>query len=347
VNVRAANLLPFSLAPVTERTISAVEVSVNLRHRFVRSYPRPLTYMTQRVRLDSFLVEKAIAAGAVLRDGVAVRSLDCAGDGVTVRTAGGSYRGRVLVGADGANGIVARAAGLDGGRRLAVALEGHFPLDRQAVQRWHSALALDLGMVPGGYGWLFPKADHLNIGVGGWQHFAPALRSHLDRLAAYYGADGSEPSYLRGHRLPIRTAGAPLAGERVLLAGDAAGLIDPLSGEGIYAAIYSGRLAAEHALRFLSGQAANLHGYARAIDAFLGPDLLASQRFQDVFHLTPGVYALLLRKGPIWDVLCRLVRGEESYLGLRRRIGPLAGLVDLFSLVLHHSPLDHMVGLSA
>jgi flavin-dependent dehydrogenase len=205
-----------------------------------------------------------------------------------------------------------------------------------------------LGIIPGGYGWLFPKADHLNIGVGGWQHFAHSLRARLDRLAGYFGLPGVEPTYLRGHHLPVRTAGAPLRRGRVLLAGDAAGLIDPLSGEGIFSAIYSGRLAAEHALRFLNGDVSDLSGYGRAIESFLAPDLLASQRFQDVFHLMPGVYAMLLRRNNrLWEVLCRLVRGEQTYLDLRQRVGPLAAIVDLLSYNERNSELGRRVGLRA
>jgi len=205
---------------------------------------------------------------------------------------------------------------------------------------------MDLGIIPGGYGWLFPKEDHLNIGVGGWQHFGPTLRRRLDRLAAYFGAIG-EPSYLRGHHLPVRIAGAPLARGCVMLAGDAAGLIDPLSGEGIYSAIFSSRLAARYALDLLSGATDSLLGYTRAIDSFLGPDLLASQRFQDVFHLMPSVYSMLLQRSDrIWETLCRLVRGDETYLDLRRRIGPGSALVDLLSyLVRRNATLSRRAGL--
>jgi flavin-dependent dehydrogenase len=242
---------------------------------------------------------------------------------------------------------VAKAAGLSGGRRLAVALEGHYPLNARLSDQWNEKLAMDLGIIPGGYGWLFPKSDHLNIGVGGWKHFGPTLRSRLDRLAAYFGLEGVEPSYLRGHHLPVRLEGAPVGNRRIMLAGDAAGLIDPLSGEGIYAAIYSGKLAAEEALRFLQGESADLLGYGRAIDAFLGPDLLASQRFQDVFHLMPGVYAMLLRRSDrLWSTLCRLVRGEETYLSLRGRLGPLAGVVDVLSMAVQLPLLRERVGLT-
>jgi geranylgeranyl reductase family protein len=346
VNVRAARLLPFDLAPVVERTVSGLSVSLNLERDFTRRYPLPLCYMTQRSRLDAFLAEKAVDAGAEMHDGEAVRSLDHDLDGVTVRTRGGSYSGRALVGADGANGVVARASGLSGGRELAVALEANLPCPAGVPAPWRETLAMDLGLIPGGYGWLFPKGNHLNLGTGGWRHFGPTLRNRLDALTRHFGFAPERLEHLRGHHLPIRLPNAPLAQGRTLLVGDAAGLIDPLSGEGIYAAICSGRMAARQLLRFLDGAAPDLSPYSRAVESGLAPELLASQRFQDVFHLMPAVYVRLLRHSDlIWETLCRLVRGEQSYGGLRRRIGPLAPLVDLLSLTIRRTPLRSRVGL--
>jgi geranylgeranyl reductase family protein len=348
VNIRAARLLPFPLDEVTERTIQGIEVSLNLERRFTRRYAEPLALMTQRCRLDAYLVDKAIDSGVAFLDGVTVRSLEESKETALVRGERQAFRGRVIIGADGANGVVARAAGLSQGRRQAIALEGHYPMNDRMATRWSDRLAMDLGVIPGGYGWLFPKADHLNIGVGGWQHFGPSLRSRLDRIAAYFGYRQVRPSYLRGHRLPIRIQNAPLARGNVMLAGDAAGLIDPLSGEGIYAAIYSGRVAAREAQRFLKGESPDLLGYTRAIDLFLGPDLLASQRFQDVFHLMPAVYARMLRhSNRLWEMLCRLVRGETSYLELRRGLGPLALMVDGMSAFARLPAFQERLGLSA
>lgn len=348
VNLRAASLLPFDLAAVTERTVTGLRVSLNLSGDFTRRYSRPLCYMTQRSRLDAFLVEKACASGAELRDGETVRSIESDTKSVTVRTRGGSFRGRLLAGADGANGIVARATGLDGGRSLAVALEANLPCPGGIPDRWRQTIAMDLGLLPGGYGWLFPKEDHLNLGVGGWRHFGPRLRSLLDRLTRHYDLRETGLEHVRGHHLPIRQAGAPLASGRTLLVGDAAGLIDPLSGEGIYSAILSGNLAAKRVLAVLSGAAADLRPYARDIEQRLAPDLLASQRFQDVFHLMPGVYVRLLRYSDrIWDTLCRIVRGEQTFVGLRRSIGPLALWVDFLSMLARTAPLRGRIGLPA
>ena len=95
---------------------------------------------------------------------------------------------------------------------------------------------VELGIVPGGYGWVFPKGDHANLGVGGWMSEGPRLRAHLDRLAREHGVDPATLENVRGHRLPMREPGAPAARGRLLLVGDAAGLVDPLSGDGMYEA---------------------------------------------------------------------------------------------------------------
>src|SRR2546423_537934 len=103
------------------------------------------------------------------------------------------------------------------------------------------------------------------MGVGGWHHVGPSLRARLDHLPRYYGFDPADLWGLRGHHLPTRRRGAALADGNVALVGDAAGLLDPFTGEGIYAAIWSGRAAAEHLAAYLGGRAADLAGYGREV----------------------------------------------------------------------------------
>lgn len=348
VNLRAARLLPFDLAPVVERTITGVRFSLHRDRPFTRRFPGTLTYMTQRSRLDQFLVEQAVAAGVELREREPVRAVEMNG-GVTVRARGGVYTGRVLIGADGANGVTARLAGLDGPRDLAVALEGNLALPGGIPKTWEDTLALNLGGIPGGYGWLFPKGDHLNIGVGGWKYLAGNFRRHLDRLTRHYGFDPSDLRDLRGHHLPVRRRGAAIARGRVMLVGDAAGLVDPLSGEGIYAAVVSGRMAAMHACAAIDGRAPDLRGYEREVDRVLGPELAVSSHLQDVFNLMPPAYVEILRHSDqLWYWLCRIMRGEETYATLRRRAGPFGLLIDAASWATRRSAiLGRRAGLPA
>jgi flavin-dependent dehydrogenase len=205
---------------------------------------------------------------------------------------------------------------------------------------------MDLGGIPGGYGWLFPKGDHVNVGVGGWQYLAGTFRDRLRRLCGFYGLAEESMYGLRGHHLPVRRSGSPLARGRVALAGDAAGLIDPLSGEGIYAAMYSGRAAAGVATCLLNGDTTSMDPYASEIERELMPDLETSRRFQDVFYLVPGVYVGLLEHSDrIWSVLARLIRGEQSYVAFKRRLGPLGWLIDGVSQLTRTTPLGRVAGL--
>lgn len=345
VTVRAARLLPFDLAPVTERTVSAVRFSLKMGRPFTRRYAEPVTYLTQRRHLDLFLAERAEQAGAVFHDGDPLLDLAQEQHAVAARTRTGWQQGRVLIGADGANGVVARLSGLSGGRDSAVALEGNIRVAALPAH-WRDVLALDLGGVPGGYGWLFPKGDHVNVGVGGWDYLAGGFRTHLARLCAFYGLDADRFYNLRGHHLPARRRGAPLARGRIALVGDAAGLVDPLSGEGIFGAIWSGRAAAGAAARLLDGAMPSLVGYAEAVETHVQPDLDVSRRFQDLFYLLPELYVGLLgRSGRIWRLLAQLIRGERSYAGFNRALGPLGLAVTALSAFTRATPLRTLAGI--
>ncbi len=127
-----------------------------------------------------------------------------------------------------------------------VALEGNVGWEHLDRERYASTAVVELGQPDGGYGWLFPKGDHANLGVGGWDKEGPHLRDHLARLSRSYGIDPDVLTEVRGHRLPMRRVGATTpARDNVVLVGDAAGLVDPLSGDGMYEAFTSARLAAD------------------------------------------------------------------------------------------------------
>lgn len=333
VLVSALNHLPFDISPVVEREIHGFRVRYRRGAEFAHRYDQPLAVMTQRARLDAFLAEQACDAGAELRDGEAVRAIEIGGGAngaATVRTARGEpLRAGVVIAADGANGICRRALGLPC-LRAAVALEGNAPRTQRAAERWTDHVGLELGSMPGGYGWVFPKGEHCNLGVGGYPSGAPALRRELAAYARSEGFDDDSLEQLRAHHLPLRDAGQPLTVGPVALVGDAAGLIDPLSGEGIGNAIRSGQLAAEAAREYLDGAAPDLGTYETGIAAEIEPDLAVARQLQALFHQRPWPYVQLLRRsGRFWTAFCRIVRGESTYHGFRARLGPTQALLAL------------------
>jgi len=315
--MRAVRQLPFSVEPVVEDRITRTRCRLRYGPKIERESSRVICLMTQRRRLDAFLVEQAVAAGAEFRDGVHVSvdsETELRVDGMTVEVA-------AVIGADGANGITARSLGLGGAMVNGVALEGNLPYEDLPVGSWHGRLVLELGTVPGGYGWIFPKGDHVNVGVGGWGQEGPQLRRHLRILCEHYSIELRQLSNLRGHRLPMRRPATVLARGRALLVGDAAGALDPVSGDGIYEALVTARLAAEQTLELLRGDATSLEPYDAAVHSEL--DRLASAGWGAKVALDryPRAVFAVMRLPVTWRVIEKLMLGEVSHPGEARGAG--------------------------
>src|SRR6266508_2020413 len=271
LTMRAVRHMPVEPAPVVEDSVDVVQLRLAFERSFERTAAAPLILMTQRLRLDHFLLEQAAARGADVRDGVRVADVEPGEDGVTLTVDGERVRGDVLVAADGANGVTARALGIDAAFDWGVAYEGNVT---GAEERFRGRAVIELGVVAGGYGWVFPKGDHVNVGVGGWLREGPKLKERLRRVAGAHGLE--QVSELRGHRLPMRRPSSTLVRGRALLVGDAAGLVDPLSGDGMYECFVSARLASAAVLDLLGGQAESLEPYATALTRELAHHLAAS-----------------------------------------------------------------------
>jgi flavin-dependent dehydrogenase len=248
--------------------------------------------MTQRVRLDHFLLQQAADAGAEVREGETAdaRELDA----------------RIVIGADGCNGASAKQLGLAERMSHGVALEANYPYDR----RYAGAMVLELAVIRGGYGWIFPKGDHINVGVGGNAEEGPKLRGELRRMCEAYGIDPDAAQSTRGYRLPMRLPGAQLARGRTAVIGDAAGLVDPLSGDGMYEAFYSAKLVAEAALEVLAGRAENLDAYRAAVERRIVPLTRAGWGAKRAFEHFPRTTYAVARLPVTFRVLEKLLQGD-------------------------------------
>jgi geranylgeranyl reductase family protein len=215
-------------------------------------------WMVQRSIFDHALTQRAQRAGAEVRDGVTVRAIEPEGDArVRVALANGDVvTASVLIGADGANGVVARLAGLRRERLLAIALEAEIPHEwGTGYESLQPEIAHLEYAVRQGYAWIFPKAGHLSVGAGMFgqrtaEGRGDTRKEDLTRwITGYLKAAGvprpAEEIEFHGHPLPIWNGAEPVHawGGRILLAGDAAGLVNPLFGDGISYACRSGAMA--------------------------------------------------------------------------------------------------------
>jgi flavin-dependent dehydrogenase len=307
--MRAVRQLPVDPAPVVEHEVDRMAFRVGWRSDFERKGRRgPFVLMTQRRRLDQYLAEQAVEAGADFRDGVKVSVGADPDRGLSLTTDGAAVQADVIVGADGANGTTARALGLGGPVTHGVAFEGNAAFD----ERYRGLAVIELGTIPGGYAWVFPKGDHVNVGVGGWEAEGPRLRGHLAELCRRHGIDGAALESVRGHRLPLRRSGFVAARGRAIVVGDAAGLVDPLTGDGMYEAFVSARLASAEVLDVLAGRAETVDGYNARLSAALGALAHASWGAKIALDRYPRATFTLARAPLVWPVVERLVRGDIS-----------------------------------
>jgi geranylgeranyl reductase family protein len=320
LTMRAVRQLPFSVEPVVEDRITRARCRLRYGPVIERESTQVLCLMTQRRRLDAFLVEQAVEAGADFRDGVRV-TIESDQE---LRVDGKPVQVEALIGADGANGITARTLGLGGGIVNGVALEGNLPYDELPPDGWRGMLVLELATVPGGYGWIFPKGDHVNVGVGGWGEEGPRLREHLRVLCEHYGIELRQLAELRGHRLPMRRPQTILARGRALLVGDAAGVLDPVSGDGIYEALVTARLATDHTFALLEGGTEHLESYDGAVRQELDPLSSAGWGAKKALDRFPRAVFTVMRLPFTWGVLEKLMLGEVAHPGEARGAGKAA-----------------------
>ena len=320
ISARAMRELPINPHPVVEHVVDTMELSYRGHKPYLRGGHHPLAYMTQRRRLDHYLLEQAQNAGAEVDDAASVSDISEHG----ARVNGRRVDCHLLIGADGANGPTARSLRLAGERIYGVALEGNLAHQLIDPERWHSRVAIELGTIPGGYCWIFPKGNHINVGVGGWENVGPMLRKHLKELCQHRGFDHSKLTELRGYRLPARAAGAPLARGRSLLVGDAAGLVDPLWGDGIYGSFVSSRLATNAALDLLAGQTTGLEDYAHAIIRELGPMTAFAWNAKAALDRTPRLALTALLSKPGWRIVENMLRGQTREPNTEPGIGGTA-----------------------
>jgi flavin-dependent dehydrogenase len=279
--------------------------------------------MVMRDEFDAFLLTQS---GAELLPATAVTNVT-EGDGrVRVEAGGRILTARYLVGADGAASGVARCLGLRRGRRAVGALEAEVPLEGERVlyQEDASQAIFAMGVVPWGYAWVFPKKEHLSVGILHSRQGRIDLRAALRQVMEVLGI-GLEGVRLHGHPLPVYQAppwpfwgGQPqetLSTRRCLLVGDAAGLVDPLLGEGIRYAITSGRLAAQAIAQD------DLSGYEDAIWKEIGHNLATAGLVASTYYRIPRLsYQLGLQNPATLRHIRGVLSGRASYWGIGRRV---------------------------
>lgn len=304
--------------------IDRVDFTLRGRRRRSRVSREAVMLMVNRTDLDLHLARRAETVGALLRTGTKVTGLRelCSGL-VEVHTSDGTVRARVVVGADGASGRTAAHVGVDYAI-TDLGLEVELEAGDQR-EHWHGRVHLDWGPLPGSYAWLFPKGDVLTVGVIAERGDPDRTRAYLEDFRSRLGLEHLPVVRSSGHLTRCRRDGSPLRRGRVLVAGDAAGLLEPWTREGISFALRSGLLAgrrAAEAARAVDDTAAEsaLASYAADVERTLVPEMTAGLLCRRAFSAHPGVFHLIVgstRSG--WRFFGRFTRGETTLESVVRR----------------------------
>ncbi|MFH9008636.1 geranylgeranyl reductase family protein [Streptomyces afghaniensis] len=296
--------------------------SLNGRRERTLASGSPTIAMVYRSELDAALTEVASAAGAEVRDSTALTTLEQEGGTVTVRTNhGDTLRARAVVGADGSASRVARYVGVRCAQ-VDLALEVEVPVDERTAGRWRGRVLMEWGPLPGSFGWVFPKGDVCTAGVVAARGNPAALRAYKEDFLTRHGLLGPRPLHNTGHLTRCRRSDSPLARGRVLVAGDAAALVDHWSREGISYALCSGDLAGHAAARLVTSAddaeaVAVADRYGREVDDILGTEMRASGTLMNLFSRNPGlVHTALTRLPPAWRRLDAYIAGRTTVAGI-------------------------------
>ncbi|MBW1596249.1 geranylgeranyl reductase family protein [Streptomyces sp. JJ38] len=320
--------------PLQDR-VHAVTFSLDGRFARTRRSRRMLFGLVNRPEFDQALVEAAQKAGAELRTGVTVTRVEQHGPAVpdrrtvaVVLSGGETVLARAVVGADGSASRIGGHVGVKMDQ-VDLGLEAEIPVPATVAEDWAGRVLIDWGPLPGSYGWVFPKGDTLTVGVISARGEGAATKRYLEDFIARLGLAGFEPEVSSGHLTRCRADDSPLTRGRVLVCGDAAGLLEPWTREGISYALRSGRLAGEWAVRIAEAadavdarrQALN---YAFAIKSGLGVEMGVGRRMHQVFSRRPGLlHATLTGFRPAWNTFAGITRGSTT-LAEMIRTHPLA-----------------------
>ena len=320
---KAVRLLGFDLSTVVENTIYGVKFTYCLKDPFFIQSSEPMVFLVMRDRFDQFLVNKALEEGTELLEGERVVRVRDWGDGIEVELARGQrLQCEYLIGADGAEGVVAKSLSLsmpqvDGngmGVESEIPFESAIDFPKKELQLIH----LDFGKIPNGYGWVFPKREGLSIGIGGMWRDGKKVNPRpyfVDFLKDLNYLDDRKMERIIGHSLPSFYDERQRVSEgRFLLVGDAGHMIDPLQGEGIYYAVRSAMLAAEAIIQSKKKGISPSELYQTSVHTHIFENLkYALYLSRVVFRFTKLAYRTLQRYPGLGDLYLQVLQGEKTY----------------------------------
>lgn len=319
VPARTVKLVGLSIEEAVEGEVSTIEVSHFGERSFRKHSAEPFAYMVMRDRFDALLLSAAAEAGAEVHEDEGARAIEVNATAVCVATERGRYVAPFAIGADGATGPTGRWTGLGQTLPRSAAYELEIEAPAASLERWEATANVDVGHRPWGYGWVFPKAGRLSVGLVLSPGRGRSIRAETAQYVERLGLRGASVSSAVGHPILYRRGtAAAIARGPVLLTGDAAGLADEFTAEGIAYAVHSGTLAAASVEAALGGAGQAAERYQEAVDRSIQAELDAARAISRMYYrcvtLWPRLALWASRQVDyFWRAFFRVMRGESRY----------------------------------
>lgn len=242
---RGRRKMPFDVSSVVEREFKKIHINFDKAGIHLTSErEEPIISMIMRDDFDNLIVEKAKEAGITLLEGHALKDISF-GEINTLHTSKGDVAAKFIIAADGALSKTAKIAGWEETRYMIPALEYEVEVSPEDFERLSKEVRFDFDAVPIGYGWSFPKKNHLSIGVASGKRTKINLKKHYKEYLKTLGINEVINEEFHGFQIPVSPRTDGYVRKNVFLVGDAAGFADPVTAEGISNAILTGVMAAE------------------------------------------------------------------------------------------------------
>ncbi len=279
-------------------------------------------HLVDREAFDLHLLQKAVAAGAVhYADTIATGCIP--ETGVVTTATGKAYLGRMVIGADGVNSVIRQSLSIhkqSWRNNLASTIEIAVP--RSRCPRQVDFPELYTGFIKAGYCWAFPNKENVILGICGLTRKERNIKALFQEFLASWGlTEYSDISFL-GHPLPYGNFLREPAYENALLAGDAAGFVEPLFGEGLFYAMRTGLYAAQAAHAAIVDNADPRRAYLEPLKKYIFPEFVWSNRLRWFLMYTLTYFSrfsLQVFVGSHKGLLAEMVHGTRSYRHLRKK----------------------------
>lgn len=289
----------------------------------------PIIYMVQRKNLDKQLLDEALAQDVDYYPNTILTSIKEKHEEVEVTSKELKLTSQWLIGADGASGTTAKLAGWQEAVVNSVpAIDAEIVVTPELASKL-ATTRFDFDAIKQGYGWVFPKGDHFSIGIGAFQpnptsnkkgKKEPSLREHFDSYLKFLNITKENIISIKqkGFVIPLSSRADGVAKNRVLLVGDAAGLADPLTAEGISAAILSGKFAAE-SIHCPANNLTVAQTYIKKLEKELLIDLRVSEKLSRLLYQYPSLskFFLAVSKKRSIKAISAIFTGERRFSQLQ------------------------------